>query len=50
LEEVDVAEIHLDIWLYGNLARYGGEADQRSHANLIVTLRRAAPSARCWRR
>ena len=33
-----MAEIRLDTWLYGSLARYGGDADQRSHANLTVTL------------
>ena len=33
-----MAEIRLDTWLYGSLARYGGDADQRSHANLTVIL------------
>jgi sulfur carrier protein ThiS len=30
--------IVIDTWLYGNLARYGGAADQESFANLQVTL------------
>jgi sulfur carrier protein ThiS len=30
--------ITIDTWLYGNLARYGGQADQGSYANLQVTL------------
>jgi sulfur carrier protein ThiS len=33
-----MAEITLDVWLYGPLARYGGDADQLSFANLAVTL------------
>jgi hypothetical protein len=28
-----VADITLDVWLYGVLARYGGEAQQGSYAN-----------------
>jgi molybdopterin converting factor small subunit len=31
-------EITVDAWLYGNLARYGGQAATASHANLKVTL------------
>jgi sulfur carrier protein ThiS len=31
-------DITIDTWLYGNLARYGGQADQGSFANLPVTL------------
>jgi sulfur carrier protein ThiS len=31
-------DINIDTWLYGNLARYGSEADQGSFANLQVTL------------
>ncbi len=31
-------EITLDIWLYGDLARYGGAADRGSHANLRIRL------------
>jgi len=31
-------DIKIDTWLYGNLARYGGEADQASFANLQVAL------------
>jgi sulfur carrier protein ThiS len=30
--------IVVDTWLYGNLARYGGKADQGSYANLQVDL------------
>ena len=30
--------ITVDVWLYGPLARYGGEAARRSHANPQVTL------------
>jgi hypothetical protein len=30
--------IVVDTWLYGNLARYGGKADQGSFANLQVDL------------
>ena len=33
-----MAEITLDVWLYGPLARYGGDADQHSFANITVTL------------
>ncbi len=28
----------VDIWLYGELARYGGQADQGSYANLRLAL------------
>ncbi len=31
-------EITIDTWLYGELARYGGEADQGSFANVRVQL------------
>lgn len=31
-------DINIDTWLYGELARYGGESDQGSFANLKVTL------------
>jgi hypothetical protein len=30
--------INIDTWLYGDLARYGCDADQRSFANLQITL------------
>jgi len=30
--------LQIDVWLYGNLSRYGGEADQKSHAHLMVSL------------
>ena len=33
-----MAGIFVDTWLYGNLARFGGEADQGSFANLQVDL------------
>ncbi len=31
-------EIHVDTWLYGELARYGGDASQGSFAHLQVSL------------
>lgn len=31
-------KIIIDTWLYGDLARYGGQADQGSYANLQITL------------
>lgn len=33
-----MAEILVDVWLYGNLARYGGQADKGSFANPKVKL------------
>jgi hypothetical protein len=33
-----MADILLDVWLYGELARYGGEANHRSYANPKVRL------------
>jgi sulfur carrier protein ThiS len=33
-----MAEINVDTWLYGKLARYGGSANQGSFANLLVAL------------
>ena len=33
-----MADTNLDVWLYGGLARYGGEAAQPSFANPQVTL------------
>ena len=30
-------KINIDTWLYGDLARYGSDADQRSFANLQIT-------------
>lgn len=33
-----MADITIDTWLYGELARYGGEAAQPSFANLRVAL------------
>ncbi len=31
-------QITVDTWLYGELARYGGEPDQASYANIQVVL------------
>jgi hypothetical protein len=31
-------DIIIDTWLYGDLARYGGESDQGSFANVQITL------------
>jgi hypothetical protein len=36
--EDEFMNIIIDTWLYGDLARYGGESDQGSFANLQVTL------------
>jgi hypothetical protein len=33
-----VETITVDLWLYGPLARYGGEAARRAHANLKLEL------------
>jgi sulfur carrier protein ThiS len=33
-----MTDMIVDTWLYGELARYGGSADQGSHANLQVNL------------
>ena len=33
-----MADIALDVWLYGTLACYGGRAEQRSFANLQIHL------------
>ncbi len=33
-----MADIAVDVWLYGTLARYGGEAGQLSFANLQIRL------------
>ncbi len=35
-------KILVDVWLYGNLARYGGKANQGSHANPKVKLAKGA--------
>jgi len=40
-----VLEIVVDVWLYGTLAHYGGEADQGSFANLQVSLPNASTIA-----
>jgi hypothetical protein len=33
-----MAAITVDVWLYGPLAHYGGEAAKKSHANLEIEL------------
>jgi sulfur carrier protein ThiS len=33
-----MATLEIDVWLYGALARYGGEAARKSHAHLPVEL------------
>jgi len=33
-----MATITVDVWLYGPLARYGGEAARKAHANLQLEL------------
>lgn len=33
-----MTEIHVDVWLYGELARYGGADNRGSHANLKINL------------
>lgn len=33
-----MASIRLDVWLYGPIARYGGAADQGSHAHLEIAM------------
>jgi hypothetical protein len=38
LEEDEVADIALDVWLYGTLACYGGGTAQGSFANLQMRL------------
>ena len=38
-------KVTLDVWLYGPLARYGGEAAQPGHANLKIEL----PAGSCVR-
>jgi len=38
LEEDRVSDITVETWLYGELARYGGQADKGSYANLQVRL------------
>lgn len=30
--------IHIDLWLYGPLAIYGGDASQKTHANLDLEM------------
>ena len=38
-----VETITVEVWLYGPLARYGGEAAGRAHASLQVRLPRGSP-------
>lgn len=33
-----MTEIKIDVWLYGELARYGGQLDQASYSNLLIDL------------
>jgi len=33
-----MAHIHLDVWLYGRLAKYGGDADQGGYANVKMIM------------
>ena len=33
-----MSDIGVDVWLYGELARYGGQADKRSFTNVPVRL------------
>jgi sulfur carrier protein ThiS len=40
-----VSEIAVDVWLYGTLACYGDEAEQRSFANLQVRLHEGSTMA-----
>jgi sulfur carrier protein ThiS len=37
-QEDKVTDIAVDVWLYGTLACYGGEAEQASFANLQIKL------------
>jgi hypothetical protein len=40
-----MAEMIVDVWLYGNLAAYGGDHNQGSFANLQVRLQQASTIA-----
>lgn len=40
-----MADMVIDVWLYGPLARYGGQAATKSHANLKLEL----PAGSCLR-
>ncbi len=33
-----MTEIHIDTWLYGNLAAYGGDPNERNFANVNISL------------
>ena len=38
LAEDDMAEIQVDVWLYGRLARYAGTASGGGYANVKLSL------------
>jgi hypothetical protein len=40
-----MAEIKIDTWLYGELAKYGGDADQSVYANIQARLAEASTIA-----
>jgi hypothetical protein len=40
-----MTEMIVDVWLYGNLAAYGGDYNQGSFANLQVSLQQASTIA-----
>jgi len=44
-EEDELADIALDVWLYGTLACYGGATEQGSFANLRIHLREGSTMA-----
>lgn len=44
-EEDELADIALDVWLYGTLACYGGATEQGSFANLQIHLREGSTMA-----
>ena len=35
---MDERKVHVQVWLYGPLSRYGGEADEGSHAQLDLEM------------
>jgi len=45
-----MGEIKLDVWLYGPVARYAGEADQGSHAHLEFEMAEGSTVADLIRR
>jgi len=38
LEEAELENIMVDLWLYGELARYGGESAEPGYANLQLSI------------